>query len=106
MGIQLRDTSSILDWITTSDIALAISWIIDTDTPTEVDIGTSIGFTNVEFLMNLESLLGHTNQWAQQIRKSTTLKNLSVVGKDSPLFISGWLPKDDLITGLQRVLDS
>lgn len=103
--IHLNDTSSTLDWITTRDIASAISWIINNDTPIEVDIGTSLGFTNLELLKHLESLLGNSDQWARLAQQTSTGNQVSVVGKDSPLYKSGWLPKDSLYTGLEYVLN-
>jgi len=103
--IHLNDTSSILDWITTRDIASAISWIINNDTPIEVDIGTSLGFTNVELLKHLERLLGNSDQWARLAQQTSAGNQVSVVGKDSPLYKSGWIPKDSLVTGLEYVLN-
>jgi len=103
--IQLNDTSSIHDWITTRDIASAISWIIKNEVPTEVDIGTTFGFTNVEILKHLEELLGNTTQWARFATKTSGVNEVSIVGKDSPIFKSGWLPSDNLNTGLDWVLN-
>jgi nucleoside-diphosphate-sugar epimerase len=103
--IHLNDTSSILDWITTRDIASAISWIINNDTPIEVDIGTSLGFTNVELLKHLERLLGNSDQWARLAQQTSAGNQVSVVGKDSPLYKSGWIPKDSLDTGLECILN-
>lgn len=102
--IQLNDTSTVLDWITTRDIASAISWMINNDTPTEVDIGTNFGFTNVELLRHLEGLLGETVQWTRFAKQSSGIGQISLVGKNSPLFESGWLPRDGLDSGLQWVL--
>ena len=104
--VLLADTSSIHDWITTRDIASAISWIIENEVPTEVDIGTTFGFTNVEILKHLEELLGNTTQWARFATKTSGVNEVSIVGKDSPLFKSGWLPSDNLSTGLEWVLSS
>ena len=104
--VNLNDTSSILDWVTTRDIASAISWIINHETPVEVDIGTTIGYTNVELLRHLESLLGHhSNQWGRIAAQPSTGNAVTLVGKRSPLFVSGWLPSDNLDTGLKWVLD-
>jgi dTDP-6-deoxy-L-talose 4-dehydrogenase (NAD+) len=103
--IKLNDTSSILDWITTRDIASAISWIINNDTPMEVDIGTTVGFTNVELLGHLEELLGDSNQWLQLVSDSPSIEAVTVVGKDSPLFRSGWVPSDSLEVGLKWILE-
>lgn len=104
--IHLIDTSSILDWITTRDIASAISWIINNDTPIEVDIGTSFGFTNMELLKHLENLLGNTDQWTRLAPQTYIGYQVSLVGKDSPLFKSGWRPEDSLGSGLDWVLNS
>ena len=103
--IRLDDTSSVLDWVTTRDIASAISWILHNDTPTEVDIGTSIGFTNVELLKRLESFLGETFQWTRFVEKSINKNPVSVIGKDSPLFMSGWRPSDNLDSGMKWILE-
>ena len=104
--VNLNDTSSVLDWITTRDIASAISWIISHDTPVEVDVGTSIGYTNVELLRHLEDLLGHSNQWARIAAQPPIGSGVTLVGKDSPLIVSGWLPSDNLNDGLGWVLNS
>jgi nucleoside-diphosphate-sugar epimerase len=103
--IRLDDTSSVRDWVTTRDIASAISWILHNDTPTEVDIGTTIGFTNVEILKRLESFLGETFQWTRFVEKSISKNHVSIIGKDSPLFKSGWRPSDNLDSGMKWILD-
>ena len=105
-SIQLKDTTSKLDWITTRDIASAISWIIDNEMPIELDIGTTIGFTNVEILRHLEELLGSTAQLDQNVSNQSGPNLISVVGENSPLIKSGWVAKDDLETGLEWVLMS
>jgi len=102
--IRLDDTSSVLDWVTTRDIASAISWILHNDTPTEVDIGTTIGFTNVELLKCLEGFLGETIQWTRFIEKSINKNQVSIIAKDSPLFTSGWCPSDNLDSGMKWIL--
>jgi nucleoside-diphosphate-sugar epimerase len=104
--VELRDTTSLLDWITTRDIASAISWIISHDTNIEVDIGTNVGYTNVELLQHLEALLGETKQFARIAAQPHAGNGVTVVGKNSPLFLSGWLPKDSLKDGLDWVLSS
>ena len=104
--IQLADTSSIHDWITTRDISSAISWIITNEVPIEIDIGTSFGFTNLELLLTLEKLLQIKNQSSEKGEHVTGLNEVFVADKNSPLFTSGWAPKDTLTSGLQLVLRS
>jgi nucleoside-diphosphate-sugar epimerase len=103
--VKLKDTSTLLDWITTRDIAAAISWIISHDTPAEIDIGTGVGYTNIELLKQLEVLLGDTKQWARIATQPEVGTGMTVVGKDSSLFVSGWFPEDTLEIGLNWVLD-
>jgi dTDP-6-deoxy-L-talose 4-dehydrogenase (NAD+) len=102
--IRLDDTSSVLDWVTTRDIASAIHWILHYDTPTEVDIGTTIGSTNVDLLKRLESLLGETSQWKRFVDTSIDKNQVSIIGKNSPLFTSGWRPSDNLESGMKWIL--
>lgn len=103
--VEFKNTNTILDWVTTRDIASAISWIINHPAPTEVDIGTSIGYTNIELLHHLEALMGLTQQSSQIVSKPSVSSRMNVVAKDSPLFTSGWLPADTLNSGLEWVLD-
>lgn len=102
--VLLADTSSVHDWITTRDIASAISWVIDNELSTEIDIGTSFGFTNLELLMILEGLLQIPNQLHEHAVHNFGLNEVFVAGKNSPLFKSGWLPEDTIGTGLEWVL--
>lgn len=102
--VVLDDTSSIHDWITTRDIASAISWAINNELPTELDVGTSFSFTNLELLVILEELLQTTNQLSARELHNIGHNEVFVAGKTSPLFTSGWSPTDSLITGLEWVL--
>jgi nucleoside-diphosphate-sugar epimerase len=104
--IKLRDTSSIRDWITTRDIASAITWVMNNELSTEVDIGTTLGFTNLEIVSHLENLLGKTANWGQTAPQTPEVREFAVVGKDSPLLKSGWIPRDNLNNGLKWVLNS
>lgn len=104
--IQLSDTSSIHDWITTRDIASAISWVVGHQVSMEVDIGTTLGFNNVEILRELEELLGNSTQWQQFSTQKYGVNEVSIVGKNSPLLKSGWVPSDTLHTGLDWILSS
>lgn len=103
---QLTDRTSIHDWITTRDIASAIAWIIKNEVPTEIDIGTSFGFTNLELLLTLEKLLQTRLHQPLVLLDETGQGDVSVVGRNSPLFTSGWSPTDSLVSGLEWVLSS
>ena len=104
--VQLADTSSMHDWITTRDISSAISWIISNQAPIEIDIGTSLGFTNLELLTTLENFLQVKNLLPAGSEHVFGQNDFFVVGKNSPLFTSGWSPRDSLASGLEWVLGS
>lgn len=104
--ITLADTSSIHDWITTRDIASAISWAIYNKLPIEIDIGTSFGFTNLELLAVLEKLLQTNNQLAENEPHNLGHNEFFVASKTSAIFTSGWSPTDSLSTGLKWVLNT
>jgi nucleoside-diphosphate-sugar epimerase len=104
--VVLADTSSILDWITTRDVASAISWVIDNELPIEIDIGTSLGFTNLELLITLEDLLQIPTKLYEHGPHYFGLNDVFVAGANSPLLKSGWLPADTISTGLEWVLSS
>jgi len=101
----LADTSSIYDWITSRDIASAISWILNNDLPTEIDVGSSLGFTNLEITSMLEKLLKVKRHPASQRLDEFGLNETLVANENSPLFSSGWSPNDSLGAGLEWVLN-
>ena len=103
--IALADVSSVYDWITTRDIASAISWILGNKLPVEIDIGTSFGFTNLELLTTLEKLFGAANLPHRHLQHHNGLNEVFVTSKNSPLLESGWSAKDSLSSGLEWVLE-
>ena len=104
--IQLEDSTSTYDWTSSKDIASAISWLISHSLPIEVDIGTSIGSTNLQILKTLEKLLGATNSLPLHKTHKIGVNEVLVMGKNSPLLTSGWLPTNTLSQGLKWVLDN
>jgi UDP-glucuronate decarboxylase len=103
--IRLADVSSVYDWITTRDIAEAVSWVIQHKLPLEIDIGTSRGATNLELLNILEGFLKTKHQVSSSLGHEIGAGEFFVMGRDSPLLESGWLPKDTLQSGLKWTLE-
>jgi len=104
--ICLQDTSSIYDWISARDIAEAINWIIRHELPSEIDIGTSVGFTNLQVLEILEGLLYPGKKPIVHGEHNFGLNEMFTVSTDSTLLSSGWRPKDTLQSGLHWVITS
>jgi nucleoside-diphosphate-sugar epimerase len=94
--LVLSDISSVYDWITTRDIASAISWIFTHNLPTEIDLGTSFGYTNLEILGFLESLLQAKSTLSGEKTHNFGLNEVFVVDKNSALITSGWSPMDSI----------
>lgn len=99
--IKLKNTSAINDWITTSDIASAIDWIIKNDCPLEVDVGTGIGYSNIQIIEEIEKLLKINLYWEIHPEETLNQYGVSVVGSNSYLMQSGWWPNYSLSTGLK-----
>lgn len=104
--VEIRDLYSKLDWVTTRDIASAVSWILNKKLPIELDIGTGIGYTNLEILKHLKRLLNINEKHRFVGTKSSERTQNMIVGKNSPLLASGWKPKDSLAEGLEWVLSN
>lgn len=102
--IFLNDITSVYDWISARDVASAISWVIEHELPFELDIGTSLGYTNLEILKMAEKLLGEKYAINSDDQHKIGLSEVLVAGKESPLFKSGWEPADSLATGLEWVM--
>jgi nucleoside-diphosphate-sugar epimerase len=102
--IVLADTTSVYDWITTRDVSSAISWILKSDLPMEIDVGTSFGFSNLELLRTLEKLLQIELPQSPQKVHHPGRGEVFIVDKRSALLSSGWAPKDTLTSGLEWVL--
>ena len=105
-NIELKDKKSLLDWVTTRDIASAVSWVLSNSLPSELDIGTSVGHSNLDVLHHLESLLGKAKQFPTLNESTVESPAFLVVGKNSPIFTSGWRPKDTLRSGLEWVVSN
>jgi nucleoside-diphosphate-sugar epimerase len=99
--IKLKNTSAINDWITTSDIASAIDWIIKNDCPLEVDVGTGIGYSNIQIIEEIEKLLKINLYWEIHPEETLNQNGVSVVGTNSYLMQSGWRPNHSIHTGLK-----
>lgn len=103
--IELNDVHSVTDWVSSRDIGSAINWIIDHELPQEVDIGTTEGFTNVELLFAMQNILQRQANFVSLTADKIHDVQIRVVGKNSPLILSGWSPRDTLLTGLQWVTE-
>lgn len=101
-----QSSENVLDWITSRDVAGAVSYIIKHDLPEVLDIGTSIGTSVGKVLIEAAQLCGVDEGY---IEKTFTGDQVEVplelvVDPKSPLLAHGWKPKDDLHRGLSWAL--
>ena len=89
-----------------SNFRLYLESYMNNDITISPDVGTTIGYSNVEVLRHLEDLLSNTTQWAQYSFNFSGNNNVSLVGKESPIFKLGWRPKYNLNAGLEHILSS
>jgi len=92
----------VFDWIHTADIAHALVYIIENNFEGAVDIGTSIGTTNIELFQLLVKISGKDPNWTNASLDSTS-QGL-VMSRDARLLTSGWRPKYELPLGLSSVM--
>lgn len=101
--ITVQNPNSKLDWISTRDISSAISWTISKNLPTEIDIGTGVGASVLDLLLNIALILD-ANTELIKVEPTRTIglrQNDLIVSNNSPLLLSGWKANDGLVDGLR-----
>ncbi len=105
-NVLITHPNTVLDWVTSRDVASAISFAVVNKLPQIVDIGTSIGTSILSTLLKLSEVL-HADasliHGTQQDVNSPEAPNL-VVSRESPLLAAGWTPHDNLMTGIPWAL--
>jgi nucleoside-diphosphate-sugar epimerase len=104
--IKLQNPNVHLDWISSRDIARAISWCIKNATPEVIDIGTAIGTSVHQVLVEVAKIIGVNPELtlSTEVLDLQNTKGNLVVSPDSPLIQSGWRHKDSLQVGLSWAL--
>lgn len=104
--ISINNPETILDWISSRDVASAVSYSLNHELPEVIDIGTSVGISIIDVLHEVARLVGADPtliHYKSPNRAEATTHQL-VVSKGSPLLKSGWKPQDDLCRGLTWAL--
>lgn len=105
-AIHLKYPNSVLDWISTRDIASAIEYCISTPTEEMVDIGTAIGTSVLDLMYSLCKVVGADENLVTYENHTNEVGEIElVVSKNSPLLKRGWSPTDSLISGLSWTID-
>ncbi len=102
---ECNNPNTTLDWITTRDIANAISWSLDNELPNLIDIGTGVGFSLGQVLEELSTIIGGDSKLITSNGKNNFDQITSLtVSKDSPILKDGWAAADNLQSGLRWTL--
>ena len=107
-SFKVSNPNVILDWISSRDVASALTYAIKNPLNQIFDVGTSEPVSVLQALQTLAILL-NVNPELLRIEGKTGMgdeKFLMVVSKESPLFKAKWAPQDDLISGLKWTLSS
>ena len=102
-SVKVANPNMILDWISSRDVASAVTYAIRNQINQVFDVGTSKPISVMQALRTLATLLNVDSELLENDSKQSSLDEqfLMVVSKDSPLFKAHWSPQDDLISGLK-----
>jgi nucleoside-diphosphate-sugar epimerase len=100
--IKLQNPNLHLDWISSRDVARAISWCIKNATPEVIDIGTAIGTSVQQVLVEVARIIGVNPEliFSTEVQVSQNTEQSLVVSPESSLIKGGWKHEDSLQSGL------
>lgn len=105
-SVKVAHPNNILDWISSRDVASALTYALRNPINQIFDVGTSKPVSVIQALRTLATLLNVDSELLESDSKQSSLDEqfTMVVSKDSPLFRAHWSPQDDLISGLKWTL--
>lgn len=106
--VLISNPNTVLDWISSRDVASAISFSIWSDIQNEFDIGTAVPISIYDTLQILTNLLDTDSDLLTVSSTNDSDKNSKrlVVSESSSIFARGWKPADSIISGLEWTLSS
>jgi nucleoside-diphosphate-sugar epimerase len=101
--VKVKNPNSMLDWISSRDVASAVTYAVKNEINEIFDVGTSIPFSIQKVLQTLCEVLNvDSNLIDLECLTNSKNNDLSVVvSKQSPIFKTQWRPQDDLVSGLK-----
>jgi len=106
--IGLTNPNQVFDWITSRDVASAVTYSLAANMPTEIEIGTSIG-TSVKQIADEVARILKSDRYLFQINSdsSCNIETKGIIASaSSPLLMSGWKPIDNISSGLTWMFTS
>ena len=104
--VRVAHPNVTLDWISSRDVASALTYSIRNPINQIFDVGTSRPISVIQALKTLATLLNVDSELLENesIQNSAEEDFSMVVSKESPLFDAQWSPQDDLVSGLKWTL--
>lgn len=104
--VKVANPNMTLDWISSRDVASALTYAIKNPVNPIFDVGTSTPTSVIQALQTLAALLNVDSGLLEVESKPSSSEEqfTMVVSKESPLFEAKWSPQDDLISGLKWTL--
>jgi UDP-glucose 4-epimerase len=104
--VRVANPNVILDWVSSRDVASAVTYAIKNSINQIFDVGTSKPISVMQALQTLAALLNIDPGLLEIESKSNSAdaQFSMVVSKESPLFKAKWRPQDDLVSGLKWTL--
>lgn len=104
--VKVAHPNMTLDWISSRDVASALTYAIRSPINQIFDVGTSRPISVIQALQTLATLLNVDSELLENesIQNSAEVDFSMVVSKESPLFNAQWSPQDDLVSGLKWAL--
>jgi len=102
-NVKVTNPHAILDWISSRDVASAITFAIKNPILRTFDVGASQPISVIQALRTLVEILDVNPELLnfESTSPSEDEPSSMVVSKESPLFKAKWSPQDDLISGMK-----
>ncbi len=104
--IVISDRHTKNDWISSFDIADAISSIAMKKLTGPIDIGAGVGWTNLEVWAIIQKELNSESKLREPVEETPWSRNNMVASINSDLFNSGWRPQLSLEEGIRLMIKS
>lgn len=104
--ITILDTSTRNDWISSFDIAEAINWIATNKLSGPIDIGTGVGYTNLQIWSIIKKELNSNSKLVKTNKRFDKPANGMVASINSNLFNTGWRPKLSIHEGIRLMIQA
>ncbi len=102
---MLKNPNRISDWVSTKDIASAVLFLMKKKLPQAIDVGSSVGTSNLEIEAIIRNILQNRSSGNMVPPRAENAQGL-VVSSESPILLNGWRPQRSLNDSLALLYGS